>query len=363
MTPQRVLMTADAVGGVWTYALELARGLAEQGTAVLLAVIGPEPDADRRAEAAAIDGLMLEVAGLDLEWRDRPGPLDTAARERLLALERDFRPDIVHCNGFREAAAGFQAPVLVVAHSCVSTWWQACRGEPMPASWQAYAQGVREGLDAAGAVVAPTKAFLAAFRVAWGEVRRPMVVRNGLDLAPIAPQRRRPIVLAAGRLWDEAKNLRALAAIADGLPWPVLVAGEPPRERVEGSVQLLGHLPRAQLRELMAEAAIFAAPARYEPFGLAILEAATAGCALVLGRQPSLLELWGDAARFVPAEDPAALRATLLDLIEDQAALARLQEAATAQARRYGRATMVEGYRRAYAAVLADHRPSEKHAA
>ena len=27
-----VLMTTDAVGGVWTYALELARGLADAGT-------------------------------------------------------------------------------------------------------------------------------------------------------------------------------------------------------------------------------------------------------------------------------------------------------------------------------------------
>ena len=36
MTP-RILMTADVVGGVWTYAIELARGLASRGIATTIA--------------------------------------------------------------------------------------------------------------------------------------------------------------------------------------------------------------------------------------------------------------------------------------------------------------------------------------
>src|SRR5436190_23853133 len=38
--PQRVLMTADTVGGVWTYALELARVLCEQEVEITLATMG-----------------------------------------------------------------------------------------------------------------------------------------------------------------------------------------------------------------------------------------------------------------------------------------------------------------------------------
>ena len=45
----------------------------------------------------------------------------------------------------------------------------------------------------------------------------------------------------------------------------------------------LGVLAPAELRRKLERAAIFAAPALYEPFGLGILEAAAAGCALVLG--------------------------------------------------------------------------------
>ena len=52
----------------------------------------------------------------------------------------------------------------------------------------------------------------------------------------------------------------------------------------------------------MGRAAIYALPARYEPFGLSILEAALSGCALVIGDIPSLREIWADAALFVPSD-------------------------------------------------------------
>jgi hypothetical protein len=37
---KKVLMTADTVGGVWTYALELAAGLGEHGVEVAIATMG-----------------------------------------------------------------------------------------------------------------------------------------------------------------------------------------------------------------------------------------------------------------------------------------------------------------------------------
>ena len=53
--------------------------------------------------------------------------------------------------------------------------------------------------------------------------------------------------------------------------------------------------------------------ARYEPFGLAVLEAAQAGMALVLSDTPGFRELWDDAAIFVAGEDAlgTALRQAL----------------------------------------------------
>jgi glycosyltransferase involved in cell wall biosynthesis len=61
------------------------------------------------------------------------------------------------------------------------------------------------------------------------------------------------------------------------------------------------------LRRLYREAAVYAHPALYEPFGLTVLEAALSGCALVLADIPTLRELWGPVATFVPPRDEAAL--------------------------------------------------------
>ncbi len=362
MIPRRVMLTADAVGGVWTHALELARGLGGRGVEVLLAVLGPAPGEARLAEAAAVPGLTLAATGLGLEWDDKAGPLAREGRRALLGLEQEFRPDVVHANGYREAAAGFAAPVLVGAHSCVRTWWRACRGgEPPAGEWGAYARGVREGLAAAGLLVAPTQAFLEEFRGAWGGRLPPArVVPNGLDLPSVSDVTKRPFVLAAGRLWDEAKGVAALAEAARRLPWPVLVAGDGPAG--EG-LRHLGHLPPGELRALMAEAAIFAAPARYEPFGLAVLEAAASGCALVLGDVPTLRELWDGTARFVSRNEPGdTLTGALLDLTGDEAERERLGAAARERARAFTRGRMVEGYLAAYADLLA-RAPGEGRAA
>ncbi|MCB9554346.1 MAG: glycosyltransferase, partial [Myxococcales bacterium] len=69
MTPRRILMTADCVGGVWTYTLDLARALCAQGIEVIVAAMGQAPTTDQLAAARAIDGLTLDARPYKLEWR------------------------------------------------------------------------------------------------------------------------------------------------------------------------------------------------------------------------------------------------------------------------------------------------------
>ena len=103
------------------------------------------------------------------------------------------------------------------------------------------------------------------------------------------------------------------------------------------------------LAQWLSRAAIYALPARYEPFGLSILEAALAGCALVIGDTPSLREVWGDdAACFVPPGDPGALRNALCRLIADPIERARLSHAARKRALAYTPERMAAGYLAAY---------------
>ncbi len=78
------------------------------------------------------------------------------AGDWLLELEARFAPDIIHLNGYAHGALPWHAPTLVVAHSCVLSWWEAVKGEPAPAEWETYREHVTLGLQSADCVIAPT---------------------------------------------------------------------------------------------------------------------------------------------------------------------------------------------------------------
>lgn len=362
---RRVLMTTDAVGGVWHYALEVCRGLRAHGVEVRLATLGPRPDPDQRAEANALDNVTLCERDYRLEWMEAPWADVARAGEWLQELENDFAPDVVHLNGYAHGALPWRAPVVIVAHSCVLSWWRAVRGTEAPAEWRPYRDAVRAGLHAAASVVAPSRAMLAALVRNYGALPRSEVIPNGCSPAAFIAVEKEPFVLAVGRVWDEAKNLAQLARVAPALPWPVRVAGDPvpptgasERTRLE-NVELLGRCSRVRLADLLARAAVFAAPVRYEPFGLAVLEAAQAGCTLVLGDCASLRENWEEAAIFLPPDDTAAWRDTLGALTRDPAHRAALGRAARIRAESFTRTAMVDGYLATYARCLEARAPLE----
>lgn len=364
-SPLRVLMTADTVGGVWTYALELARALAPGGVRVSLATMGERPTAAQRREAGEVPGLEVFESAFRLEWMEAPWDDVARAGDWLLGLEARVRPDVVHLNGFAHGVLPWRAPVLVVGHSCVLSWWRAVRGSPAPPDWDRYGSAVRGGIQSADAVVAPTSAMLAALREHYGPLPAASVVPNGRALT-LVERVKQPLVLAAGRLWDEAKNLVALERAAARLPWPVVVAGEQ-RHPLGGAtpatgVCALGALAPPELARWLARAAVYALPARYEPFGLSVLEAALAGCALVLGDIPSLRENWDGFACFVHPDDHAALAGAVGALCGDRAAAAAAGRRARCRAVELSPGRMARGYLDVYSRLLAEPRCERRHA-
>jgi glycogen synthase len=353
--PQRVLITADTLGGVWTYALELVKSLERRGVQVALATLGAALNASQRAQLECCKALRVYESSYKLEWMQQAWDDVDAAGDWLLAIEREYRPDVVHLNQFAFGTLPFSAPTLVVAHSCVLSWWQAVHGEPAPASWDQYRRRVGEGLAGASLVAAPTRAMLQTLPRDHGYARPALVLANGRDPALFHPGPKRACILAAGRLWDDAKNLAALQSVAPGLPWPVHVAG--PTAHPDGGsvlpllVHCLGELSTDALARRLASAAIYALPARYEPFGLSVLEAGLSGCALVLGDIASLREVWGSAALYVPPDDHAALETALRRLIDHPAERHRLGDAARVRALEFTPARMADAYLAAYAAL------------
>lgn len=355
--PSRVLMTTDTVGGVWTYAIDLVRALGQSGVEVTLASMGAAPSDEQRQQARQIPTLELFESSYRLPWMEQPWQDVRLATGWLLDLAARTGPDLVHLNEPVFGSAPWPVPTLAVAHSCVVSWWQSVWGTAPPDEWSRYQREMGRGLRAAHRVVAPSHWMAEAVRhygVAGG-----LVIPNGRHAADLYPESKDPLVFAAGRLWDPAKNLLVLEEVAARLAWPVLIAGEPRhpgsnRQVTTEHVRLLGQLPAYAVAAWLRRASIYAFPARYEPFGLSVLEAALAGCALVLGDLPTLRELWEGAAIFVSPDHPDDLRVALEGLIEDSALRQALAMRARRRALRYTPRRMGLAYLDVYADLLSN---------
>jgi glycogen synthase len=367
--PRQILMTADAIGGVWTFCLELARGLLPYGIEVMLATMGSRPSAEQRREARQLPNVTLFESTFKLEWMENPWDDIRRAGHWLLSLQERLDPDLVHLNGYAYASLPWQLPCLVTAHSCVLSWWAGVKQTDLPPEFDRYRQAVVQGLAAADLVTAPTYAMLQALESHYQVLPRVRVIPNARRGDLYYPTAKEAYILSVGRIWDQAKNLSALTQSAPYLPWPVYVAGG--QDHPEGgqaeldNVILLGQLPTRQLAGWYERGSIYALPARYEPFGLSVLEAAMCGCALVLGDIGSLRELWDEAAIFVPPDDLQSLVQTLLRLCNDHSYRLALGQQAQRRSARFSPTAMAAQYLEAYSAAAAHfHRslqaPGEK---
>ena len=339
--PLRLLMTADAVGGVWQYATELAAGLACHGVETRLVVLGPSPDPAQRAAAEGVRGVTLIDTGLPLDWLSDAAATREAAAQ-VAAIARRERVDVVHLNSPALAAEqAFPAPVLGAAHGCLSTWWQAARpGEPMDPALRWHEDMMARALRACDRVIAPSASYADLLRRHYRLQTAPQAVHNGrtppstVGAAPL-----HDCALTAGRLWDEVKNTRTLDEAAALLPFPFFAAGSataPHGATVETRhLHLLGQLDTAGLEQHLARRPVFVSAAIFEPFGLAVLEAAAWGCALVLSDIPTFRELWDGAAIFVPPHDAKGFATAIMDSVEDLHQRSTLGEAARERALRY----------------------------
>ena len=358
----RVLMTTDAVGGVWQYSLSLARGLAgEYGCRVLLVCFG-EPDRGDLAEVAGGLGVDLVTLKLKLEWMpDSESDVQLALRE-VGQLARSWHADVLHFNQFCFGKLDTYISKVVVAHSDVLSW-MACHRQggifdadslEADAGLRAYRDMVAGGLGGATVVVSPSQFAAQYLDEIYGCPSE--VIHNGLwaDLYTDASKSAGAVV--AGRLWDEAKQASVAVEAAGGLPVELRLigpivgpTGEKARLLETENARYTGALSWKEVRAALTAARFYLATSSYEPFGLSALEAALSGCAILANDIPSFHEIWGDAALFYRRNDAADLRSKLSMLLERPKEADRLARAAHARAHeRYSGQKMTQRYLRLY---------------
>ena len=352
-----ILITTDTVGGVWTYTQELVTGLAKRGHRVTLVSFGSLPGSEQAnwlRDLPDVDYLPTEYR---LEWMEVADRDIKESRRYLELLTREVQPDVLHLSQYCYGDINVDVPRVVVAHSDVLSWWAAVHGtEPDDSPWiRSYRQNVTNGLGSADVVVAPSRWMLSALSHHFLSPRHGVVIYNGRspELFDSSWQKRQ-VVLSVGRLWDEGKHVSLL--LEADLPL-VQIAGwtqEPGREKKEPpaclpNVELLGPRSQEELRRLYAEANIYAGTSRYEPFGLAPLEAALSRCVLVMNDIPVFHELWDDCAIYFRKDDPADLSRVVRELAGDPKRSEQLAEGSFQRAReKFTASRMVDEYEAVY---------------
>lgn len=351
--PRRLLMSVDAVGGIWRYAMDLAGALRETGVETVFVGFGPAPSANQRREANRIG--VLEWLPVPPDWMaDDEADLDPIS-DRLTELAHKHAVELLHLNLPSQAVGlQLQIPIVVVSHSCVTTWFEAVRACGLPEYWLWQKTRNRRGFDRADMVLAPSRSHAAALTRCYGTIDNLSVVHNASS-APCLRPVKECFVFAAGRWWDEGKNGVLLDRAASRIRWPVVMAGAcegPGGEWLAiKHAEHLGELSHDRTMALMSRAAIVVSPSLYEPFGLAALEAARCGAALVLSDIDTYRELWDGSALFADPRDPEALADSLDRLARDADLRAELGHGARRRSSQFTleaqRDAMLDVYRRA----------------
>lgn len=311
-----VLVTTDTVGGVWTYTRELVTGLAAQGHRVTLISFGGKPTQEQCGWMDSISALTFIATDFPLEWMEGA---EVGIADSMVFVQRiiaDARPELLHFSQYCYGSLSTTIPKIVVAHSDVVSWWKSVHGQAPPGSaWlRWYRNIVRCGLQQADVVVAPSTWMLTTLLAEYGPVRDTRIIHNGRSAALFDPSgKKEEMVVSVGRIWDKGKNVSLLTSHQQVVP--VCIAGatatteEGSRKSDEtvnnrGIITSIGNLCEKELSALLARSSLYAATSKYEPFGLAPLEAAFSGCALVMNDIPVFRELWEDNVIFFRRNDP-----------------------------------------------------------
>jgi glycogen(starch) synthase len=318
----RLLITADTVGGVWTYTRELVTQLTRRGHEVVLVSFGSLPTRSQTEWLKDLRGVDFRPTEYKLEWMQHSAQDLQRSSEFLLRVIAETKPELLHSSQYCYGALACDIPKVVVAHSDVVSWWHAVHGtEPEPSDWMGqYKEVVARGVCGADAVVGVTCWMLQQIQQHYARPQIGTVIYNGRTPSLFSSRgRKEELALSVGRLWDEAKQTSLLSEIKS--PMPVWIAGaeqHPENARTfdkrGGSLACIGPQSEVQLSALYARAGVYVATSRYEPFGLAPLEAALSGCAIVANDIETLREVWGDAALYFRRNDAGDLQRQLEEL-------------------------------------------------
>jgi alpha-1,3-rhamnosyl/mannosyltransferase len=138
-----------------------------------------------------------------------------------------------------------------------------------------------------------------------------------LFVGTLEPRKNLSNVLAAYALLRHLVEAPPALVVVGGRGWRE--SGMPEAHELPEGVHQLGYVEHSQLASIYANAEALVFPSLYEGFGLPVIEAMTAGTAVITSRRGGLPEVGADAVLYVDPEDPESISAGMKELLEDEA--------------------------------------------
>jgi len=341
-------------------------------------------DTEKSSLAARLLGMGVEVIEVPC-----PEGVNLRVVARLGAVARRLRPDVIHCYNPRTMLyGGTVARVLGVRGTVGTLSAFACLTPDgdytflpqklLSTSWRNRVR-TRIACRLMGAVVSVSPKLGQGFcRYNGVDPRRLRIVPYGVDLgrfervtagemAAFRARHQIPadavVVGSVARLVEQKDyptQLRAFALAAARVPslFMMLVGDGPLRGELEALARELGIADRVRFTGHTDEVPValraldvFVLASKFEPYGVALLEAKAAGVAIVATRVNEVPEILGEGnlGRLVPAQDPAAMADAFVELAQDQAARRALGERAGREAAaRHSLRGLIDSYQSLY---------------
>jgi len=338
-------------GGGGRVAFELGWRLVERGHSVDIVTMGfrglPRYEEVRGVRIYRVRCLRRRA---DLSYTDEKITYVLSAIPLVRRLIRERKYDVIHCHfivpaGLIAYLAGGRTPYVIT-----------CHGSDVPGYNPDYFQREhklmrpiwRRIVRKAALLVSPSDSLKQLIEAACPDGQAPevRVIPNGFPARRFKCSTREKKILLVSRMLPR-KGLQYFLQAIEGirLDYEVHIVGDGPMraeleelaQRTPTAVKFWGWLDNNsdELRELYESSSIFVFPSLSENFPIVLLEAMTAGLAIITTDIRGCPEVVGDTALLVPPEDPEAIRDRLMHLITRPELVCRLGNAARRRVKQF----------------------------
>lgn len=317
----KLLITTDTATEVWQYTTELCNSFQNENIEIILLSMGPAPSEEQSKGITEFENVYFKHFECKLEWMDQAWEdvdKSIAWIEEMIELNN---PDVLHFNHFSPVNHFWNKPVVLTAHSSLSSWWNKIKKTALPERLELYDQMVEKAINNANVVVTTTKAKLRELEAFHGKIPNYLIIKNSFTSYDQEHQKsaNETMIFSCARLLDESKNIRLLIEAAKNINAKIYIAGDNCQTLGQAeNLNFLGNLSKKEISKYYQKCSVFVLPVKYDAYGYSFLEAASQKCALVGGDIETLNEIWGESMFYVQPDDAQKLAEICNLLISDK---------------------------------------------